>query len=106
MSARALHERLFKATITMQGETRVPIAIGRGGQSEMLHVFDFLTLAQHTKILWNKVKMYFHLFSKTHSFSFLLGNYFTSMTVAISTPLSPVVVVIAFLLTFSVLRVP
>jgi hypothetical protein len=32
--ARALHEKLFRATITMQGETRVPIAIGRGGQSE------------------------------------------------------------------------
>jgi hypothetical protein len=32
---RALHERLLKATITMQGETRVPIAIGRGGQSEL-----------------------------------------------------------------------
>jgi hypothetical protein len=27
-AARALHERLFRATITMQGETRVPIAIG------------------------------------------------------------------------------
>ena len=34
-AATALHERLFRATITMQGETRVPIAIGRGRQSKM-----------------------------------------------------------------------
>jgi hypothetical protein len=39
--ARALHERLFRATITKQGETRVPTAIGRARQKEILYYSDW-----------------------------------------------------------------